>query len=129
MSKESYARGFCKAAEEHGVDPVELAKYAQIGINRYGPTVDNARLYDTFRSLGLKANSPYSTPSEPNKPSLLSKPKQAPGSRPIDVLRRAARTAPGLSTGFLNSIVPGLGTGMNHLSSGIARRIKSLLPR
>jgi hypothetical protein len=29
MSKESYARGFCKAAEAHGVDPVALAKYAQ----------------------------------------------------------------------------------------------------
>ena len=29
MSKESYARGFCKAAEAAGVDPVALAKYAQ----------------------------------------------------------------------------------------------------
>ena len=28
MSKESYARGFCKAAEAHGVDPTQLAKYA-----------------------------------------------------------------------------------------------------
>jgi hypothetical protein len=28
MSKESYARGFCKAAEAAGVDPVALAKYA-----------------------------------------------------------------------------------------------------
>lgn len=29
MSKESYVRGFCKAAEAAGVDPVALAKYAQ----------------------------------------------------------------------------------------------------
>ena len=29
MSKESYARGFFKAAEAAGVDPVALAKYAQ----------------------------------------------------------------------------------------------------
>ena len=29
MSKESYARGFCKAAEAAGIDPVHLAKYAQ----------------------------------------------------------------------------------------------------
>ena len=29
MSKESYARGFCKAAAAAGVDPVALAKYAQ----------------------------------------------------------------------------------------------------
>ena len=29
MSKESYVRGFCKAAEDAGVDPVALAKYAQ----------------------------------------------------------------------------------------------------
>lgn len=28
MSKESYARGFCKVAEEHGIDPVQLAKFA-----------------------------------------------------------------------------------------------------
>ena len=29
MSKESYVRGFCKAAETVGVNPVALAKYAQ----------------------------------------------------------------------------------------------------
>lgn len=29
MSKESYVRGFCKAAEAHGIDPVALAKFAQ----------------------------------------------------------------------------------------------------
>lgn len=28
MSRESYIRGFCKVAEAHGVDPVQLAKYA-----------------------------------------------------------------------------------------------------
>lgn len=28
MSKESYIRGFCKAAEAHGINPVQLAKYA-----------------------------------------------------------------------------------------------------
>jgi hypothetical protein len=28
MSKESYARGFCKAAAAHGIDPVQLAKFA-----------------------------------------------------------------------------------------------------
>ena len=28
MSRESYARGFCKAAEAAGVDPQALAKYA-----------------------------------------------------------------------------------------------------
>lgn len=37
MSKESYARGFCKAAEAAGVDPVALAKYAQSGLNGVGP--------------------------------------------------------------------------------------------
>lgn len=29
MSKESYARGFCKVAAAAGVDPVQLAKFAQ----------------------------------------------------------------------------------------------------
>lgn len=29
MGKESYARGFCKVAAAHGVDAVQLAKYAQ----------------------------------------------------------------------------------------------------
>ena len=28
MSKESYIRGFCKAAEAHGIDPQALAKFA-----------------------------------------------------------------------------------------------------
>lgn len=28
MSKESYARGFCKVAEAHGIDPVALSKFA-----------------------------------------------------------------------------------------------------
>lgn len=31
MSKESYARGFCKVAQAHGIDPVVLAKYASLG--------------------------------------------------------------------------------------------------
>ena len=37
MSKESYARGFCKAAEAAGVDPVALAKYAQSIVFGGGP--------------------------------------------------------------------------------------------
>ena len=32
MSKESYIRGFCKAAETAGVDPKALAKFAQQGV-------------------------------------------------------------------------------------------------
>lgn len=28
MSRESYIKGFCKVAEGHGVDPVQLAKFA-----------------------------------------------------------------------------------------------------
>lgn len=32
MSKESYMRGFCKAAEAAGVDPVKLIKFAQDGV-------------------------------------------------------------------------------------------------
>lgn len=40
MSKESYARGFCKAAEAAGVDPVALAKYAQeFKTNGWAPPV------------------------------------------------------------------------------------------
>ena len=42
MSKESYARGFCKAAHTAGVDPVALAKYAQEGVGGVGPTRVNA---------------------------------------------------------------------------------------
>ena len=37
MSKESYIRGFCKAADASGVDPVALAKYAQSIVNGGGP--------------------------------------------------------------------------------------------
>ena len=39
MSKESYARGFCKAAAAAGVDPVALAKYAAPKRGRRPPTV------------------------------------------------------------------------------------------
>lgn len=38
MSKESYARGFCKEAASYGVDPVQLAKFAQeFKTNGYAP--------------------------------------------------------------------------------------------
>lgn len=38
MSKESYARGFVKAAAAAGVDPTELAKFAQSIVFGGGPT-------------------------------------------------------------------------------------------
>lgn len=41
MSKESYTRGFVKAAQAKGVDPVQLAKYAQAGRAGVGPLVGN----------------------------------------------------------------------------------------
>ena len=42
MSKESYARGFCKAAEAAGIDPKALAKFAQSGPAGTGPLKGNA---------------------------------------------------------------------------------------
>ena len=43
MSKESYARGFCKAAAAAGVDPVALAKYAdENDVERYKKSILNA---------------------------------------------------------------------------------------
>lgn len=56
MSKESYARGFCKAAEAHGVDPTQLAKYAQFAIprdngQRPGPTRETAEYRDMLDRL------------------------------------------------------------------------------
>jgi len=56
MSKESYIRGFCKAAEAAGVDPSALAKYAQVppikGKNEtYGPTVRNAESQQMLNNL------------------------------------------------------------------------------
>ena len=40
MSRESYIRGFCKAAEAAGVDPVALVKYAQeFKTNGWAPPV------------------------------------------------------------------------------------------
>ena len=44
MSRESYARGFVKAAQAHGVDPVGLAKYAQKGPLKPGPWVKDVVL-------------------------------------------------------------------------------------
>ena len=37
MSKESYIRGFCKAAEAKGVDPKALAKFAALDVNNLPP--------------------------------------------------------------------------------------------
>lgn len=52
MSKESYIRGFCKAAEAKGVDPKALAdfmtKSAQNGIVREGPTTARAKFDEGF---------------------------------------------------------------------------------
>lgn len=44
MSKESYARGFCKAAAAAGVDPTELAKvaYTQADVDDYKKSLINA---------------------------------------------------------------------------------------
>ena len=57
MSKESYVRGFCKAAEAAGVDPVALAKYAQLGAGgeRNGPTMINA-IEDADRKFSREAS-------------------------------------------------------------------------
>jgi len=57
MSKESYIRGFCKVAEAHGIDPVQLAKFAaekqaqdpQTAGREVGPTVEHA----TDKALNL----------------------------------------------------------------------------
>lgn len=44
MSKESYARGFCKAAAAAGVDPEALAKYAEASDSAgIGTVADNSR--------------------------------------------------------------------------------------
>ena len=52
MSKESYARGFCKAAKAAGVDPVVLAKYAQgYDFGEVGPTRTNA-IIDRANEIG-----------------------------------------------------------------------------
>lgn len=59
MSKESYVRGFCKAAEAAGVDPVSLIKYAQNGGAwfRDGPTVQRS-WYD--EGVAASKNNPES---------------------------------------------------------------------
>lgn len=47
MSKESYARGFCKAAAAAGVDPVRLAKFAAgEGIKKWDPLGPEAFVRD-----------------------------------------------------------------------------------
>lgn len=51
MSRESYARGFCKAAEAAGVDPMALAKYA----------ADISANVGTFAANGGATGTPMST--------------------------------------------------------------------
>lgn len=57
MSKESYIRGFCKAAEAAGVDPQALAKYAT---GATGATPASQPL--VFNTTGPKRGR-YTTPS------------------------------------------------------------------
>lgn len=49
MSKESYARGFAKAAEAAGVDPKELAKFAQSIV---GPVPSAKDIMDASKGYG-----------------------------------------------------------------------------
>ena len=51
MSKESYAIGFCKVAEDAGVDPVALAKFADALFKTDGkiPDCTKPKKYDTSR--------------------------------------------------------------------------------
>lgn len=66
MSKESYIRGFCKAAEAHGVDPQALAKLASGEEPRYNtggwaPSVargENVRRPPIFRNGRLFSYQP-----------------------------------------------------------------------
>ena len=61
MSKESYVRGFCKAAEAAGVDPKALVKYAQNGGGwfRDGPTVQRGWYEDGVAAAKKNPESVY----------------------------------------------------------------------
>lgn len=68
MSKESYARGFCKVAEAAGVDPTELAKFAQqYKTEGYAPHADDLQkpkedqipVYKTPFRMGSMLGSAY----------------------------------------------------------------------
>ena len=63
MSKESYIRGFCKAAEAHGVDPQALAKFAAGEFAGAVPTPGAV--------VVGKDNIPRVYPDEPDLPGVL----------------------------------------------------------
>lgn len=130
MSKESYARGFCKAAEAAGVDPVVLAKFAQQGYFgiKDGPSVLNAELQKGFeraksmplaqaagltysgfgpgmlRAAGLNVNIPGATPSAAQ--SVPHNPAQAPASKPnrsiAGILKRLVSMKPRITQALPN---------------------------
>ena len=63
-----FAMGFCKAAEEHGVDPVQLVKFAQVTIAGWGPRIvpeasvpyySGRHYYDALGKLMGKADRVY----------------------------------------------------------------------
>lgn len=71
MSKESYARGFCKAAEAAGIDPVALAKYAQ-HYNTEGWAPEPSQIKPSSGILGQTANgSSLSDAAKPDMSSII----------------------------------------------------------
>lgn len=63
MSKESYVKGFCKAAEAAGVDPHALAKYAQSVIGNVQPPEVHKGLGNIGKAAIRTASNATSLPS------------------------------------------------------------------
>ena len=67
MSKESYTRGFCKAAAAAGVDPVALAKYAQEAIKK-----EQTSDYDLEKNRWMRfADNAKRTPTSPTVQDIM----------------------------------------------------------
>ena len=102
MSKESYARGFCKAAAEAGVDPVALMKFAQDTRN---PAVANQgsinKSLEELRAFGDWANKQPSAIISTGGPRVVSAPEGHEFARLGNALARRASTA-----GKVNAITP-----------------------
>lgn len=63
MSKESYARGFCKAAAAAGVDPVALAKYAGEIVSNTDAGIGSYRENSSDSNYSEKREVPYNARS------------------------------------------------------------------
>jgi hypothetical protein len=91
MNQEAYARGFVKAANAHGVDAVELAKYAQDHATPFTDTMMGAPNLVGAIAAAIKRRRTKEEQIDSDKKSVLKK-YLVPGTAVYDYYKRIGRS-------------------------------------